>query len=31
VYQYLLGEPGIIMNFNDQRVTWDTYSIPMKG
>jgi hypothetical protein len=26
----LLGELGIIMNFNDHKVTWDTYTIPMK-
>jgi hypothetical protein len=25
-----LGESGIIMNFNDQTVTWDTDTIPMK-
>jgi hypothetical protein len=25
-----LGELGIIMNFNDQMVTWDTDTIPMK-
>jgi hypothetical protein len=26
----LLGELGIIMNFNDRTVTWDTDTIPMK-
>jgi hypothetical protein len=26
----LLGELGIIMNFNDHTVTWDTDTIPMK-
>jgi hypothetical protein len=26
----LLGELGIIMNFNDQTVPWDTDTIPMK-
>jgi hypothetical protein len=26
----LLGESGIIMNFNDHTVTWDTDTIPMK-
>jgi hypothetical protein len=26
----ILGELGIIMNFNDQTVTWDTDTIPMK-
>jgi hypothetical protein len=26
----LLGEFGIIMNFNDHTVTWDTDTIPMK-
>jgi hypothetical protein len=26
----LLGELGIIMNFNDHVVTWDTDTIPMK-
>jgi hypothetical protein len=26
----LLGELGIIMNFNDHTVTWDANSIPMK-
>jgi hypothetical protein len=25
-----LGELGIIMNFNDHTVTWDTDTIPMK-
>jgi hypothetical protein len=25
-----LGESGIIMNFNDHTVTWDTDTIPMK-
>jgi hypothetical protein len=28
--QDLLGKLGIIMNFNDHRVTWDTDTIPMK-
>jgi hypothetical protein len=28
--QDLLGELGIIMNFNDHTVTWDTGTIPMK-
>jgi hypothetical protein len=28
--QDLLGELGIIMNFNDHSVTWDTDTIPMK-
>jgi hypothetical protein len=28
--QDLLGELGIIMNFNDHTVTWDTDTIPMK-
>jgi hypothetical protein len=28
--QDLLGELGIIMNFNDHKVTWDTDTIPMK-
>jgi hypothetical protein len=28
--RYLLGELGIIMNFNDRTVTWDTDNIPMK-
>jgi hypothetical protein len=27
---HLLGELGIIMNFNDHTVTWDTDTIPMK-
>jgi hypothetical protein len=27
--QDLLGEVGIIMNFNDHTVTWDTDTIPM--
>jgi xylose isomerase len=27
----LLGESGIIMNFNDHTVTWDTDTIPMKN
>jgi hypothetical protein len=27
----LLGELGIIMNFNDQTVNWDTDTIPMKN
>jgi hypothetical protein len=26
----LLGELGIIMNFNDYTVTWDIGTIPMK-
>jgi hypothetical protein len=26
----LLEESGIIMNFNDHTVTWDTDTIPMK-
>jgi hypothetical protein len=26
----LLGESGIIMNFNDHTVSWDTDTIPMK-
>jgi hypothetical protein len=26
----LLGELGIIMNFNDRMVIWDTDTIPMK-
>jgi xylose isomerase len=26
----LLGELGIILNFNDKTVTWDTDTIPMK-
>jgi hypothetical protein len=26
----LLGESGIIMNFNDHTVTWDTETIPIK-
>jgi xylose isomerase len=25
-----LGELGVIMNFNDHTVTWDTDTIPMK-
>jgi hypothetical protein len=29
--QYLLGESGIIINFNDQKVTWDTDNVPMKN
>ena len=28
--QDLLGELGIILNFNDKTVTWDTETIPMK-
>jgi xylose isomerase len=28
--QMILGELGIIMNFNDHTVTWDTDTIPMK-
>jgi hypothetical protein len=27
---YVLGELGIIMNFNDHTITWDTDTIPMK-
>jgi hypothetical protein len=27
----LLGELGIIMNFNDHKVTWDSDTIPMKN
>jgi hypothetical protein len=27
----LVGELGIIMNFNDHTVTWDTDTIPMKN
>jgi hypothetical protein len=27
----LLGELGIIMNFNDHTVFWNTDTIPMKG
>jgi xylose isomerase len=27
--QDILGELGIIMNFNDQTFTWDTDNIPM--
>jgi hypothetical protein len=30
ITQDLLGELGIIMNFNDHTVTWDTDTIPMK-
>jgi hypothetical protein len=30
MYLDLLGELGIIMNFNDHTVTWDTNTIPMK-
>jgi xylose isomerase len=30
VNQDTLGELGIIMNFNDHTVTWDTDTIPMK-
>jgi hypothetical protein len=26
----LLGELGIIMNFNDHMVTWDSDTVPMK-
>jgi hypothetical protein len=26
----LLGELGVIMNFNEHKVTWDTDTIPMK-
>jgi hypothetical protein len=26
----LLGELGVIMNFNDHKVTWDPDTIPMK-
>jgi hypothetical protein len=28
--RYLLVESGIIMNFNEHTVTWDTETIPMK-
>jgi hypothetical protein len=28
--EHLLEELGIIMNFNDHTVTWDTDTIPMK-
>jgi hypothetical protein len=28
--QDLLGELGIILNFNGHAVTWDTNAIPMK-
>jgi hypothetical protein len=28
--QNLLGESGIIMNFNDHTVTWDIATIPLK-
>jgi hypothetical protein len=31
MYRYLLGELGIIMNFNDHKVTWNTDTIPMKN
>jgi xylose isomerase len=27
----ILGELGIIMNFNDHTFTWDTDTIPMKN
>jgi hypothetical protein len=30
MYRDLLGKLGIIMNFNDHTVTWDTDTIPMK-
>jgi hypothetical protein len=30
IKQDLLEELGIIMNFNDHTVTWDTDTIPMK-
>jgi hypothetical protein len=30
INQDFLGELGIIMNFNDHTVTWDTDTIPMK-
>jgi hypothetical protein len=30
MHRDLLGELGIIMNFNDHTVTWDTDTIPMK-
>jgi hypothetical protein len=30
MFRDLLGELGIIMKFNDQTVTWDTDTIPMK-
>jgi hypothetical protein len=28
--RYLLGESGIIINFNDKMVTWDTDTIAIK-
>jgi hypothetical protein len=28
--EHLLGQLGIIMNFNDHTVTWDTDTIPIK-
>jgi hypothetical protein len=31
ICQDLHGELGIIMNFNDHTVTWDTDTIPMKN
>jgi hypothetical protein len=30
MFQDLLGELGIIMNFNDHTVIWDTDTIPME-
>jgi hypothetical protein len=30
MYRDLLGKSGIIMNFNDQTISWDTGTIPMK-
>jgi hypothetical protein len=30
MHRDILGELGIIMNFNDHTVTWDTDTIPMK-
>jgi hypothetical protein len=30
IKQDILGELGIIINFNDHMVTWDTDTIPMK-
>jgi hypothetical protein len=31
MYRDLLGELGIIINFNDHTVTWDTDTIPMNN
>jgi hypothetical protein len=28
--QHIVGELGVIMNFNDHTVTWDTDTIPIK-